>query len=295
MRRFSAFSSLHSFFPHFFNTVEPLYNEVLGTMKITLLYQVSCYIRVKKQRNIKSWDQQIDLVIRGFCYIRPLYNEVPLYHQYLSLEGLCVPVTRKQTGSHSFPFCSAFILYAYLMPFTVWPLADAGCFAGCALGGASQTQNIVSMVTAPHAPGGLSVSVRTQGFMSHSLPDSSHIQAFSSLCLFIYRILFVFKSAVQCPLNNYWIAFINSVYIVHFSLCPFSFRYLLSYLQISPFLSLLLLSLSFPSFFSSFFPFLLHALPFIPFPSILVFSPSSILPFLCVMIMIIDLIFNSVL
>ena len=60
-------------------TVEPLYNEVLGTMKITLLYQVSHYIRVKKQRNIKSWDQQNYLVIRGFCYIRPLYNEVPLY------------------------------------------------------------------------------------------------------------------------------------------------------------------------------------------------------------------------
>ena len=58
----------------------PLYNEVLGTMKITLLYQVSRYIRVKKQRNIKSWDQQNDLVIRGFCYIRPLYNEVPLYY-----------------------------------------------------------------------------------------------------------------------------------------------------------------------------------------------------------------------
>ena len=34
--------------------VEPLYNEVLGTMKITLLYQVSHYIRVKKQGNIKS-------------------------------------------------------------------------------------------------------------------------------------------------------------------------------------------------------------------------------------------------
>ena len=48
-------------------------------MKITLLYQVSCYIRVEKQRNIKSWDQQNDLVIRWFCYIRPLYNEVPLY------------------------------------------------------------------------------------------------------------------------------------------------------------------------------------------------------------------------
>ena len=28
---------------------------------------------------MKSWDQQNDLVIRGFCYIRPLYNEVPLY------------------------------------------------------------------------------------------------------------------------------------------------------------------------------------------------------------------------
>ena len=60
-------------------TVEPLYNEVLGTMKITLLYQVSHYIRVKKQRNIKSWDQQNYLVIRGLCYIRPRYNEVPLY------------------------------------------------------------------------------------------------------------------------------------------------------------------------------------------------------------------------
>ena len=60
-------------------TVEPRYNEVLGTMKITLLYLVSHYIRVKNQRNIKSWDQQNYLVIRGFCYIRPLYNEVSLY------------------------------------------------------------------------------------------------------------------------------------------------------------------------------------------------------------------------
>ena len=48
------------------STVEPRYNEVLGTMKITLLYQVSHYIRVKKQRNIKSWDQQNYLVIKGF-------------------------------------------------------------------------------------------------------------------------------------------------------------------------------------------------------------------------------------
>ena len=61
-------------------TVEPCYNEVLWTLKITLLYQVSHYIRAKKQRNIKSWDQQNYLVIRGFCYIRPLYNEVPLYY-----------------------------------------------------------------------------------------------------------------------------------------------------------------------------------------------------------------------
>ena len=60
-------------------TVEPRYNEDHGTMKITLLYQVSHYIRVKKLRNIKSWDQQNHLVIGGFCYIRPLYNEVPLY------------------------------------------------------------------------------------------------------------------------------------------------------------------------------------------------------------------------
>ena len=39
-------------------------------------------MRVKKQRNIKSWDQLNHLVIRGFCYIRPLYNEVPLYIHY---------------------------------------------------------------------------------------------------------------------------------------------------------------------------------------------------------------------
>ena len=61
------------------NTVEPHYNEVLGTMKITLLYQVSHAIRVKKLRDIKRWDQQNYLVIRGFCYIQPLYDKVPLY------------------------------------------------------------------------------------------------------------------------------------------------------------------------------------------------------------------------
>ena len=31
------------------DTVEPRYNEVLGTMEITLLYQDSRYIRVKKK------------------------------------------------------------------------------------------------------------------------------------------------------------------------------------------------------------------------------------------------------
>ena len=67
------------------STVEPRYNEVLGTMTITLLYQVSHYIRVQKQRNVKSWDQQNYLVIRGFCYIRPLYNEVPTV--FLEKEG----------------------------------------------------------------------------------------------------------------------------------------------------------------------------------------------------------------
>ena len=48
-------------FWQFSDTVEPRYKEVLGTMKITLLYQVSHYIRVKN-RNIKSWDQQITLL-----------------------------------------------------------------------------------------------------------------------------------------------------------------------------------------------------------------------------------------
>ena len=77
------------------NTVEPRYNEVLGTMKMTLLYQVSHYIRVKN-RNIKSWDQQNYLVIRGFCYIRPLYNEVPLYLVYLVYYRYIVQVLREK-------------------------------------------------------------------------------------------------------------------------------------------------------------------------------------------------------
>ena len=43
----------YTFSPEISDTVEPRYNEVLGTMKMTLLYQVSHYIRVKKQRNYK--------------------------------------------------------------------------------------------------------------------------------------------------------------------------------------------------------------------------------------------------
>ena len=50
-------------------------------------WKLPCYIRfliirVKNIRNIKSWDQQNYLVIRGFCYIRPLYNGVPLYYHF---------------------------------------------------------------------------------------------------------------------------------------------------------------------------------------------------------------------
>ena len=52
-------------------------------MKITLLYQGSHYIRVKKTKKYKELGPagpSINyLVIRGFCYIRPLYNEVSLY------------------------------------------------------------------------------------------------------------------------------------------------------------------------------------------------------------------------
>ena len=78
------------------NTVEPRYNEVLGTMKITLLYQVSHYIRVKKQRNIKNWDQQNYLVIRGFCYIRPLYNKVPLYKEHGTQKHTAISYSSKK-------------------------------------------------------------------------------------------------------------------------------------------------------------------------------------------------------
>ena len=56
------------------NAVEPRYNEGLGTMKITLLYRVSHYIRVKKQKYKDLGPAKLPC----FCYFRPLYNEVPL-------------------------------------------------------------------------------------------------------------------------------------------------------------------------------------------------------------------------
>ena len=58
-------------------TVEPHYNKDLGAMEIILFYQVS-HIGVKN-KNMKSWGQQNYLVLRGFCFIRPLYTEVLLY------------------------------------------------------------------------------------------------------------------------------------------------------------------------------------------------------------------------
>ena len=45
------------------STVEPHYNEDLGTMKITLLYQVSRYIReTKQQRKIRAGTSKITLL-----------------------------------------------------------------------------------------------------------------------------------------------------------------------------------------------------------------------------------------
>ena len=60
------------------NTVETRNNEVLGVMKITLLYQVSCSIRVKKKTKETRDGTSYILPILGVCYIQPVYNEVPL-------------------------------------------------------------------------------------------------------------------------------------------------------------------------------------------------------------------------
>ena len=53
---------------HKMNTVEPRYNEVLGTMKRTLLYQVSHYIRVKNTNKYKEVGPEL-----------PCYKRVLLY------------------------------------------------------------------------------------------------------------------------------------------------------------------------------------------------------------------------
>ena len=49
--------------------VEPLYNEVLGTMEIALLYRVSPCIRIiikKEKKNMGSWAGKVTLVWKGF-------------------------------------------------------------------------------------------------------------------------------------------------------------------------------------------------------------------------------------
>ena len=56
----------------------------LGPWKLPCCIKFLIISGLKKQRNIKRWDQQKYLVIRGFCYIWPLYNEVPLYHKFSS-------------------------------------------------------------------------------------------------------------------------------------------------------------------------------------------------------------------
>ena len=103
------------------------YNKVLGTKKITLLYQVSHYIWVKTQRNIKSWDQQNYLVIRGFCYIRPLYNEVPLYSKIPDKQNFPLPRTSLYRVSTvvsllaRLEFTSCPTPYFYYQPFLIPP------------------------------------------------------------------------------------------------------------------------------------------------------------------------------
>ena len=58
-------------------TVEPRYNEVLGTMKITL-YIRFLIISGKKTKKYKELGPAKLPCYKRFCYIRPLYNEVPL-------------------------------------------------------------------------------------------------------------------------------------------------------------------------------------------------------------------------
>ena len=66
-------------------TVETRYNEILGTEKFSLLYmyQIFRYINSKKTihniENIFIGTGKISLLFQVFCYIRSLYIECPLY------------------------------------------------------------------------------------------------------------------------------------------------------------------------------------------------------------------------
>ena len=72
------------------STVEPLYNKVLGPSKLP------CYITLlilsgKKKEEEKYMYKELGpanyLFIRGFSYIRPLYNKVPLYYTRFRARG----------------------------------------------------------------------------------------------------------------------------------------------------------------------------------------------------------------
>ena len=63
----------------FGSTVKPHYNENLGAMKITLLFQVLCYMYIGVKTKQKDGTSKITLLKEGLVInIQPLYNEVPL-------------------------------------------------------------------------------------------------------------------------------------------------------------------------------------------------------------------------
>ena len=102
-------------------------------MKITLLYQVSHYIRVKKQRNVKTWDQQNYLVIRGFCYISNLFitrfhcnHNVEAFSNDDSLKSQCIILVHTACPLQYYLRSGAYDLTRLLtnrllLSFTRWP------------------------------------------------------------------------------------------------------------------------------------------------------------------------------
>ena len=68
--------------------VETQYNEIFGTMKFCLLYQIFCYqylINNTKQNNVFNWDRRKQFFIsRILLNMRSLYIEFPLYKQSTS-------------------------------------------------------------------------------------------------------------------------------------------------------------------------------------------------------------------